>query len=62
MLIAFLFDCIWLGRWSFLLGLGELFRRNRRFRERRAEVFRLRTEVSDGQGRCPCTLQGALAP
>ena len=62
MFVAFLFACIELGRWSFLLGLGELFRRNRIFRERRVEVFRLRTEVSDGQGRCPCTLQGALAP
>ena len=39
MFVAFLFACIELGRWSFLLGLGELFRRNRRFRERRVEVF-----------------------
>ncbi len=39
MYVAFLFACIWLRRWSFLLGLGELFRRNQRFRERRAEVF-----------------------
>ena len=39
---------------SFPFGLGELFRRNRRFRERRVEVFRAAArEVSDGQGLTP---------
>ena len=62
MFVAFLFACIGLGRWSFLLGLGELFLESFGFSKDAWRFFRLRTEVADGQGRCPCTLQGALAP
>ena len=62
MFIAFLFACIGLRRWSFLLGLGELFLESFGFSKGAWRFFRLRTEVSDGQGRCPCTLQGTLAP
>ena len=31
-------------------------------RKARGTFFRLRPEVSDGQGRCPCTLPGSLDP
>ena len=60
---AFLFVCwdLWVFGFAFL-GLGELFLESGGFSKGAWSFFRLRTEVSDGQGRCPCTLQGALAP
>ena len=53
MYVAFLFACIGLRRWAFLLGLGKLFLESFGFSKGAWRVFRLRTEVSDGEGLTP---------